>query len=245
AAGVDLAHVRADGELAVTTALEFAPSRDGVEQGRRNVMLSHAGSVAAFGPGSLDDNARTLIAGSDAVLVANWSQDAHGGTALVAEVARVARAGGTLAFLDTGDPSGRSPADRSALLAAAAAIDVFSVNENELALFGGLMPTSPAAFPQLARALCARLRGPRIDLHTATAAFSEPTGAHAEAFKVDARRATGAGDAWNAGNIVGSLLALPDDARLRLANAVAACYVSSADGRHPTRAGLVEFLGSE
>jgi sugar/nucleoside kinase (ribokinase family) len=53
---------------------------------------------------------------------------------------------------------------------------------------------------------------------------------------------TGAGDAWNAGNILGDGNALQDECRLALANAVSACYLSDSEGMHPTRRKLVAFI---
>jgi sugar/nucleoside kinase (ribokinase family) len=55
-------------------------------------------------------------------------------------------------------------------------------------------------------------------------------------------RATGAGDAWDAGNILGDANALSDECRLALANAVAAYYISDPVGSHPTRRKLVRFI---
>lgn len=49
-----------------------------------------------------------------------------------------------------------------------------------------------------------------------------------------ARRLTGAGDTWNAGNLAGHLLGLEDAARLRLAHAVATRYVIRATGLPPS-----------
>jgi len=62
------------------------------------------------------------------------------------------------------------------------------------------------------------------------------------AFKVKVLRATGAGDAWNAGNILGDDNDLSDECRLALANAVAACYLANPAGSHPTRQNLVQFI---
>ena len=61
-------------------------------------------------------------------------------------------------------------------------------------------------------------------------------------FNVKVLRATGAGDAWNAGNILGDHNGLSDECRLTLANAVSACYLSSEDGMHPTKEKLAAFL---
>jgi sugar/nucleoside kinase (ribokinase family) len=84
----------------------------------------------------------------------------------------------------------------------------------------------------------------RIDLHTTafSATFTNKNEVVVPAFKIKALRATGAGDAWNAGNIIGDGNALSDQCRLTLANAVAACYLSDPEGRHPTRQKLVKFI---
>jgi sugar/nucleoside kinase (ribokinase family) len=53
---------------------------------------------------------------------------------------------------------------------------------------------------------------------------------------------TGAGDSWNAGNIVGELSGLPHIERLLLANATAAYYIQDEAGKHATRQNIVDFL---
>jgi sugar/nucleoside kinase (ribokinase family) len=62
------------------------------------------------------------------------------------------------------------------------------------------------------------------------------------AFDVELHRSTGAGDAWNAGNIFGELLDLTPAIRLCLANAVAGYYVSSKRAVHPTVDDLIAFV---
>ena len=87
----------------------------------------------------------------------------------------------------------------------------------------------------------------RVDLHTTTFAgsFTGNSEVTVSTFKVSVLRATGAGDAWNAGNIFGDALGLPDSCRLTLANAVAAYYISSPAGEHPTMPKLVDFCSKE
>ena len=63
-------------------------------------------------------------------------------------------------------------------------------------------------------------------------------------FNVEPIRLTGAGDAWNSGDILAELLHLPDAQRLMLANAVAAYYISHPAGAHASREKLAEFLQS-
>jgi sugar/nucleoside kinase (ribokinase family) len=83
-----------------------------------------------------------------------------------------------------------------------------------------------------------------IDLHSAkfSATLKKKESTSVETFHVRSLRVTGAGDAWNAGNILGYASKLSDECRLALANAVAAYYVSSTKGKHPTRKQLLKFL---
>jgi len=83
----------------------------------------------------------------------------------------------------------------------------------------------------------------RIDLHTTTFAgsFTSETEIVVPAFRVPVLRTTGAGDAWNAGNIFGDALGFSDHCRLTLANLTAAYYISSLTAEHPTLPKLKEF----
>jgi sugar/nucleoside kinase (ribokinase family) len=132
-------------------------------------------------------------------------------------------------------------------------VDILSVNENEAICYAGLldseinMQRGKLRFEELAlesaRVLAKHFRA-RIDLHTTSysATLTKKSEVFVPAFRVQALRATGAGDAWNAGNIVGDGNELSDDCRLALANAVAACYLADPEGVHPTRRKLVKFI---
>ena len=239
--GVDLRHVSGDGHLSVTTALEFHEERPA------NVMLSDPGSVAQFGPESLDSNDWTLFDAADLVLIANWSQNKLG-TALVESVARASRRAGTMVMLDTGDPSARA-GDIPELLDRVVGLpelDVFALNENELRLLAGRALRSGEEEVAAARELHKRRAGNMLDLHTArmAAAFGPTGDAVVPTFRVEPLRVTGAGDSWNAGNIVGHLAGLDPADRLTLANAVAALYISGKEGIAPTLPEVARFLES-
>jgi sugar/nucleoside kinase (ribokinase family) len=96
---------------------------------------------------------------------------------------------------------------------------------------------------EAARVLAKQLHA-RIDLHTTnfSATFTKKTEVVVPAFKVKTLRATGAGDSWNAGNILGDGNELSDECRLALANAVAAYYLADPEGTHPTRQKLAKFI---
>lgn len=238
--GVDLKYVRPDGHLSVTTALEFQEGRPA------NVMLSDPGSVAQYGPELLDANDWTLLEAADLVLVANWSQNRHG-SALVEGVARAARKAGTLSMVDTGDPSARA-GDLDELLTRVVGLpelDIFALNENELRQLAGRRLREGEEEVAAARELHARRPpGGIVDMHTArfAATFGPEGEAIVPTFRVEPARVTGAGDSWNAGNILGHLAGLSGVDRLLLANAVAGLYVSGKDGLAPTMADVVRYL---
>lgn len=239
--GVDTRYVRGDGHLAVTTAIEFQEDRPA------NLMLSDPGSVAQYGPEELDANDWTLLDAADLVLVANWSQNRRG-TSLVEAVARKAK----LSMLDTGDPSVRG-ADQPAAVRELTTrvlplpeLGVYALNENELRQLVGRDLRGERDERAAAKELHARRPEGVLDLHTARfAATYGPSGeAVAPTFRVEPLRVTGAGDAWNAGDILGHLAGLAPQERLALANAVAGLYVSGKEGVAPTLADVVAFLDS-
>lgn len=231
--GVDLRQVRSTGRLAITTALEFGPER-------RNVMLSHPGSVADLRFEDLDDNQLTLVEGSDAVLVANWTANRGAGTSFVESVLKLAGRGRAVTYLDTGDPSSRlaDVDDLKRRVFSSPDLDVLAVNENEVRIFSGESDVEAGAAK-----LKALLPG-TLDLHTGrmAATWTKDGRAEAPCLDVPFRRATGAGDAWNAGNLLGHLLALEPAERLLLANVVAGLYVSGEDGLAPRLGEVVACL---
>jgi sugar/nucleoside kinase (ribokinase family) len=132
-------------------------------------------------------------------------------------------------------------------------VDILSVNENEAVTFASLLSNEISKqrkkieFNELAllsSQILAKSLTARIDLHTTSFSVTvKREGAiFVPAFKIKALRATGAGDAWDAGNIVGDANGLSDESRLTLANAVSACYLSDPEGEHPTRKKLAKFL---
>lgn len=241
--GVDLKHAKGGGRLSITTAIEFEGERPA------NLMLSDPGSVAEYGPEALDANDWTLVEAADLVLVANWSQNRRG-TALVDAVARAARKAGTLTMVDAADPSHRRqdlPELKEKVLGLAE-LDVFALNENELRLLAGRALAEGDEERRAARALHALRPEGVLDLHTAR--FAATWGAWGEAwvptFRVRPRRVTGAGDAWNAGDVLGHLAGLPPEDRLLLANAVAALSIAedAPDALPPTLADVLRFVES-
>jgi sugar/nucleoside kinase (ribokinase family) len=248
---IDVSNVKVRSRASTTTALEFK-SKDG----KTNVMLRDLGSLADFGPADLTEDDYALIENADYVCLFNWAGTRKFGTELAETVFRHAKkAGRCKTFFDSADPSPNKEKIPELVerVLRAADVDVLSVNENEAVTYAALLDAEAIAgrkrmrFEQLAmesaRVLAKRLSA-RIDLHTTefSATITKKHEAVVPTFKVEALRATGAGDAWDAGNIVGDGNALSDECRLTLANAVAACYLSDPAGAHPTRRKLVKFL---
>ena len=132
-------------------------------------------------------------------------------------------------------------------------VDILSLNENEAITYASLLDESlqekqaRLGFAELAMEaarVLAKCLPARIDLHTTefSATVTGKTETVVPAFKVQVQRATGAGDAWDAGNILGDGNHLSDQSRLMLANAVSACYLQSPDGEHPTKTQLAKFI---
>ena len=86
-----------------------------------------------------------------------------------------------------------------------------------------------------------------IDLHTSSfaATITKKKEVKIRTFKIKPLRITGAGDAWNAGNIIGDMNKLSDESRLMLANAVSAYYISFSQGSYPNRKKISNFIKKE
>jgi sugar/nucleoside kinase (ribokinase family) len=248
---VDFSHVKIAEKASITTALELK-----TENGKANVMLRDLGALADFGPSDLTDRDYELIENADYVCLFNWAGTKKYGTMLAEAVfRRVKTKGKGKTYYDTADPTpnrGKIPELMNYVLKTSQ-VDVLSLNENEAICYASRLnddiseQRGERRFDELAmeaaRVLAKHLSA-RIDLHTTvfSATFTEENEVVVPVFKVKALRATGAGDAWNAGNILADANALSDECRLALANAVAACYLANPAGSHPTRQNLVQFI---
>ncbi|UCB61308.1 MAG: carbohydrate kinase family protein, partial [Candidatus Bathyarchaeota archaeon] len=233
--GVDLSHIKTQGSMALTTAFEL------LHEGERvNVMMSTLGSLPDFGLDSLTRNDFKVLQQADYICVFHWACTRRFGTELAEGVFRyVKEEGRGKTYLDTSDPTPNLEAVPNLInrVLSGKHIDVLSVSENEALMYASqlseeinllrrkLKPEELAM--ECARTLAKNLSA-RIDLHTTTfsGSFTPKKEVVVPAFKVQVLRSTGAGDSWNAGNIWGDALHIPDACRLTLANAVAAHYTS-------------------
>jgi sugar/nucleoside kinase (ribokinase family) len=248
---IDTSHIKTDGKVSVTTAIEFKNKGE-----KTNVMIRDLGSLVDFGPANLDEGDYSLIDASDYACLFNWAGTLKFGTALAQTVFdRVKQKGKGKTYYDTADPTPNATliSDLMEKVLKTDKVDILSLNENEAITYASLLDEglnegkARLEFAELAmeaaRVLAKRLPA-RIDLHTTafSATFKGKKEVVIPAFKVKVFRATGAGDAWDAGNILGDHNGLSDESRLMLANAVAACYLSDPDGLHPTKEKLFSFL---
>jgi len=227
--GVDLSGVKTDGNLAITTALEF-------EEHHANVMIGDPGSVATFSFELLNDHDCELIASADLVGVTNWNLN-RAGTTLACKVFQIAKKQGVRTFFDSGDPSPRVY-DIPELIDKVLTnpqLDIFGLNENELRYYSNSINKTQEEMISAAVSLKKRISA-RIDFHTSLfsgsisdTAIVVPTMALSTVY-----RSTGAGDAWNAANIFADLLGFEDDERLLFANMFAGHYISSPNVVHST-----------
>ena len=249
---MDMSHVKTCGKASITTALEFQYRDE-----KANVMLRDLGSLEEFGPKYLDEDDYALFEGADYLCLFNWAGTLKFGTSLAEAVFGYAKARGCKTFFDTADPTPNAkeiPALLNKVLRSEY-VDILSLNENEAITYAGCIDEnfkaqkgrleSAESAMEAARTLAACLNA-RIDLHTTV--FSATLRGNKEivvpTFNLKIQRATGAGDAWNAGNLLGDHNGLSDECRLTLANAVSACYLSSEDGNHPSKDKLAAFLGA-
>jgi sugar/nucleoside kinase (ribokinase family) len=251
--GVDLSHVKVFPKASVTTAFELKAG-----QGKVNVMLRDVGSLADFGPEDLDAEDYAVIDKADYVCLFNWAGTKTHGTALAKKVfGKTKQVGKGKTYYDTADPMPNKAGivDLMQTVLETSDVDMLSLNENEAVAYASLLDGSieekrcKESFNDLAleaARILSKHFSARIDLHTTS--FSASLKGNSEVvvptFKVNVVRATGAGDAWNAGNVFGDGNGLSDGCRLMLANAVSACYLSDSAGVHPSLAKLEEFINN-
>lgn len=247
---ISFSHIKVFDKLSITTALEFE-----TKSGRANVMLRDLGSLADFGPQHLNTEDFEAVEKADCVCIFNWAGTRNFGTALTETVfCHVKTRGRGKTYLDTADPTPNKEKvqDLMKKVIQTSLVDILSLNENEAIFYASQLSDKikelkgSLNFEDLAkesaRVLAAHLDA-RIDLHTTSfsATFAKDDETVVPAFQVTVLRVTGAGDAWNAGNIFGNIHGMSDEGRLTLANAVAAYYISNPEGKHPTRKELIRF----
>jgi ribokinase len=233
-----------EGKHGYTTSFEFP------HQGTRvNVMVSDILDNADFGPERIREEAdRALIKNADGVIVANWATNEKG-----TELAEYVFANSPSAFhmLDPADVQTRKREFYESLVSLSGKIDCLSINENEcrlLAQTAGLSNSlgevfAPDEVVSAAKSLSEKV-GISIDLHTKIgAAWSN--GKEAEfvhSVKVEAKMLTGAGDVWDAADMLGYLAGLDARERLLFSNCTASLYIRDTLGEPPSLEQVFEIV---
>lgn len=232
------------GKCGLTTAFEFPH-----EDTRVNVMMSDIGDNASFGPERIDSEAdRALLKNADGVMVVNWASNQKG-TELAEHAFR--NSPSAFHFIDPADVETRKKDFCNSLEKLAGMTDCLSMNENEcnsLADVLGLGHVLGSAYGadevKLAAKKLAEKIGISTDLHTkAGAAWSNGReSVFVHTIRVDAKNLTGAGDSWDAADIVGHLAGLDPQERLLFANCCASLYVRDTQGEPPTMNKVFELV---
>jgi ribokinase len=247
---IDLSHIKIRSKASTTTALELKSGNEKI-----NVMIRDLGSLADFGSTDIDEEDWRTIETADYACLFNWAGTQRHGTELAQAIfSRTKAKGKSKTYYDTADPSPNiaSAPELIEKVLRQNTLDILSVNENEAVIYASLLDQqwgkkrhglAAGSVLEAARILASHLSA-RIDLHTSSfsASLSGQSETVVPTFRVNVLRATGAGDAWTAGNIIGDRNGLSDECRLLLANAVSACYLVDPEGKHPTWSKLAAFL---
>ncbi len=217
-------------------------------KGKANVMVSDVGDTGNFGADKLGKRELSMIEGASAVMITNWASNMKG-TELALKAFKTARKD-ALCFLDPADISTRKEDFKNSLMKLADHLDILSINENEcrillVSLGLGALPMnySNEDVGDAAKKLAEKL-SITVDVHTplgaATSKSSETV--FVQSFDVDVKITTGAGDVWDAADIVGYLCKLDASDRLLVANACAALYISNANAESPRLKEVLDFI---
>lgn len=234
----------ASGKSGLTTAFEFPH-----EDTRVNVMVSDVGDNANFGPEKLStEDDRAILKNADGVAIVNWASNQKG-----TELAEFAFRNSPSAFhfIDPADVETRKQDFSKSLEKLASLVDCLSINENECnsladALGLGHLLGSSYGADEVQRAAknIAKKVDISTDLHSKIgAAWSngkESTFVHA--IRVDAKMLTGAGDSWDAADIISYLAGLEPHERLLFANCCASLYVRDPLGEPPAMNNVFELV---
>jgi ribokinase len=232
-----------------TTALEFV----GKNEPRINLIISDVGDIIDFGPQRINSESDLVtLSKCDAVMVVNWASNLKG-----TQLARHAfkESPKAIHFVDPADIESRRDEFKNDLLKLATFIDVLSLNENECMSLGkasgfaSLLPHNNYNGNDLknaAKKLASKFRM-AVEIHTSKgASWSDGSEtSFVRAIKVKPKTLTGAGDSWDAANILAHLLELEPTERLIFSNAYSALYVMSSDREPTTLDKLLKYINQK
>lgn len=228
-----------DGKPGRTTSLEFNNAGNIV-----NLMISDLGDNEDFGPEKLGTQEQDMLTNADAVIVTNWASNKKG-TELSQFV--FSKSSSAFHFLDPADIQTRSEEFNKSLPKIASYLDSLCMNENECNLLlaqSGLEAISGEKETRNLILELSRIHSVPIDLHTSTGSYwsNGQVVEYVKSFQVQPKFVTGAGDVWDAANMVGYLANLDSLERLKFANAAASLYVGNSIGVPPTMDQVLSFV---
>lgn len=228
-----------DGKPGRTTSLEFNNAGNIV-----NLMISDLGDNEDFGPEKLGTQEQDMLTNTDAVIVTNWASNKKG-TELSQFV--FSKSSSAFHFLDPADIQTRSEEFNKSLPKIASYLDSLCMNENECNLLlaqSGLEAISGEKETRNLILELSRIHSVPIDLHTSTGSYwsNGQVVEYVKSFQVQPKFVTGAGDVWDAANMVGYLANLDSLERLKFANAAASLYVGNSIGVPPTMDQVLSFV---
>ena len=215
------------GKPGFTIALETDHNNDS------NIMISDVGGIEKFNGIDITTNYLKIIEESDIVIISNWASNLDGNQ-LVNEIFSAAK--GSIRLLDFADLSTSTSRLQGLMdnMKNNKIIDVISLNENECQILGKFLDLKKISVEYTINEIktmaadISSILGTIIDIHTPIGSCSASNGdvEFVESFPVKPMILTGAGDVWNAINILGLKKELSTINRLNLANAAAASYIS-------------------
>ncbi|MGA9317187.1 MAG: carbohydrate kinase family protein [Nitrososphaeraceae archaeon] len=238
----------AEGQQGKTTSMELYENTEG--DSRVNVMLSDVGDNADFGKGRINThNHINILNRADAVIVANWASNLKGTELMKFAFDSSPKA---LHFVDPADFQLRKEEFVEILAVLANQIDVLSINENECNTLGSslglgtLLPWQSYTRQEIKDAALklSEKTGISIDIHTKLgSAWSNGKDSEiVPAIRSEIKTLTGAGDVWDAADIIAYLSGLDPIDRLTFANAASSLYIRNQFAESPTLEEVVELL---
>ncbi len=239
-AGVDISHVKLGGRLATMTALEVGSEKI-------NIMINDLDSFSPFGFEDLEKEDFEIIDRASLVGVFDWCLNRKG-TNLASGMFEYAWKKGLITYFDTSDPAPRKEEipDLFSHALTHPGLTYLSLNENELHQYADRKMVPETRWDEIqiaAESLKSKIHA-ELQVHTAlfSAAVNDKSAHVMPTYNVSPLRTTGAGDNWNAGDILGILLKMEPEERILLANSTAAYYITAENALRPSLDDLIVFL---
>ena len=216
-----------DGKPGFTIALETNLKNES------NIMISDVGDIEKFDGKTIIKKYSDTIKESDIIIISNWASNLNGNQ-LVDNIFRSSK--NSIKLLDFADLASATERLNELIknITDNKIIDILSLNENEcqiLEKFLGLKNIKSQYTSkdiQKSALQISSILETRIDIHTPLGSCSalDEDVEFVESFSVEPKILTGAGDVWNAVNVLSLKKGMSTINRLNLANAAAGSYIS-------------------